>query len=62
MAPAEINYKIHDKKLLAIIRALEEWRPELEGLQCMDCFDIYTDHEVLQHFMTTKKLNARQAQ
>jgi hypothetical protein len=27
----------------------------------MDHFDIYTDHEALQHFMTTKKLNARQA-
>ena len=28
---AEINYLIHDKEILAIIRALETWRPELEG-------------------------------
>ena len=25
----EYNYKIYDKKLLAIIKALEEWRPKL---------------------------------
>jgi hypothetical protein len=31
MIPAEINYPIHDKEMLAIIRALEAWRPELEG-------------------------------
>jgi hypothetical protein len=24
LSPAEINYEIHDKKLLAIIRAMEE--------------------------------------
>jgi len=28
---AECNYDIYDKELLAIIKALEEWRPELEG-------------------------------
>ena len=32
MAPAECNYEIHDKEILAIIRALEHWRVELEGL------------------------------
>jgi hypothetical protein len=32
MAPAECNYEIHDKELLAIIHALEQWRAELEGL------------------------------
>ena len=26
MTPAECNYEIHDKKLLAIVVALEEWR------------------------------------
>ena len=31
MNPAEINYLIHDKEILAIIRALETWRLELEG-------------------------------
>ena len=26
LSPVERNYEIHDKKMLAIIRALEEWR------------------------------------
>uniref|UniRef100_A0A093ULA6 Transposon Tf2-8 polyprotein n=1 Tax=Talaromyces marneffei PM1 TaxID=1077442 RepID=A0A093ULA6_TALMA len=28
---AELNYEIHDKELLAIIRALQHWRVYLEG-------------------------------
>lgn len=28
---AQCNYEIYDKEQLAIIRAFEEWRPELEG-------------------------------
>ena len=31
MAPAECNYEIHDKEMLAIICSLKQWRPELEG-------------------------------
>jgi transposase InsO family protein len=61
MAPAERNYEIHDKELLAIVRALDEWRPELEGLQREDRFDILTDHQALEYFMSSKKLNSRQA-
>ncbi|KAL1979106.1 hypothetical protein VTN96DRAFT_6844 [Rasamsonia emersonii] len=61
MAPTELNYEIHDKEMLAIIRSLEEWRAELEGLQREEPFDILTDHRALEYFMTTKRLNARQA-
>ena len=32
MQPAELNYDIHDKEMLAIILSLSEWRTELEGL------------------------------
>ncbi|CAJ2651962.1 unnamed protein product [Trifolium pratense] len=32
-SPVESNYEIYDKELLAIIKALEEWRPELAGVQ-----------------------------
>lgn len=32
MSDPERNYEIHDKEMLAIIRALQEWRAELEGL------------------------------
>ena len=53
------NYEIHDKEMLAIIRALEEWRHFLEGAP--DKFEIWTDHKNLEHFMSAKKLNHRQA-
>ena len=31
MNPAECNYEIYDKELLAIVNAFEEWRFELSG-------------------------------
>jgi transposase InsO family protein len=61
MQPAECNYPIHDKEMLAIIRALEEWRPELEGLRANEGFQIYTDHKALEYFMTKRALSSRQA-
>jgi hypothetical protein len=54
----ECNYEIYDKELLAIVKALEEWRPELQGTE--QPFEIITDHKNLQTFMTTKQLNQRQ--
>jgi hypothetical protein len=53
----ECNYDIYDKELLAIIKALEEWRPELEGSE--EPFQIVTDHKNLQTFATTKQLSPR---
>jgi transposase InsO family protein len=53
----ECNYDIYDKELLAVIKALEEWRPELEGSQ--QPFEIITDHKNLQSFATTKQLSPR---
>jgi len=55
----EWNYEIHDKEMLAIIRALEEWRHFLEEAQHL--VEIWTDHKNLEYFMTAKKLNRRQA-
>jgi len=55
----ERNYEIHDKEMLAIIRALEEWRHFLEG--ATHPVEIWTDHKNLEYFMTAKKLNCRQA-
>lgn len=60
MQPAERAYDIYDKEMLAIILALQEWRAELEGLQRDDRFNIMTDHQALEYFMTKRKLNARQ--
>jgi len=51
----EQNYKIHDKKMLAIICVLEEWRHFLKGTQHL--VEIWTDHKNLEYFMTAKKLN-----
>jgi transposase InsO family protein len=59
MAPAECNYEIYDKELLAIIRCLEHWRPELESTDIP--IKIFTDHKNLEYFMTTKELTRRQA-
>lgn len=53
----ECNYDIYDKELLAVIKALEEWRPELEGSR--NTFEIVTDHKNLQTFGTTKQLTPR---
>ena len=59
MAPAELNYQIHDKEMLAIVRSFGHWRPELQGSPQQ--VKVYTDHKALEYFMTTKQLNSRQA-
>ena len=56
---AEHNYHIHDKELLAVIRALQFWRAELIGLQTEDPFLIISDHEALKYFSTKRLLNIR---
>jgi len=57
---AERNYEIHDKEILAIVRCLDEWRHLLEGAQ--NKFEIWSDHKNLEYFMSSQKLNQRQAQ
>lgn len=58
MTPAECNYMIYDKELLAIIRSFETWRPELTGAEKE--IKVLTDHRNLEYFMTNKDLNRRQ--
>lgn len=60
ISPAEHNYNIHNKEMLAIIKAFQEWRPELIGLRRQERFEILSDHRALEYFMTTKALSARQ--
>ena len=57
--PAECNYEIYDKELMAIVRAFEAWRPELEGAAFP--VKVITDHKNLEYFATTKQLSQRQA-
>ena len=55
MQPAERNYKIYNKELLAIIEALAKWQQYL--LDAMELFEIWTDHENLKYFREPHKLN-----
>jgi hypothetical protein len=59
LSETERNYEIHDKEMLAIIRALDEWRHFLEG--ATHKVEIWTNHKNLEYFMLAKKLNHRQA-
>jgi len=59
LSSVEWNYEIHDKEMLAIIHALEEWRHFLEG--ATHPVEIWTDHKNLEYFITAKKLNCHQA-
>ena len=53
----ERNYKIHDKKMLAVIRGLENSRHLLEGAKYK--FKVWADHKNLEYFMRAQKLNWR---
>jgi hypothetical protein len=58
-SPAESNYEIYDKELMAIVRCFEEWRAELQS--AINPIQVLTDHKNLEYFMSNKLLNRRQA-
>ena len=49
---AESNYPIHDKKMLAIICCIREWRTELVGQH----FEVWSDHRNLAYFRKNQHL------
>jgi len=59
LTPAEENYDIYDRELLAIVDSLRHWRVYLEG--AYEDTKVYSDHQNLERFTTTKILNRRQA-
>ncbi len=59
LSPAERNYDIGNRELLAIKLALEEWRHWLEGAQ--HPFTVITDHKNLEYLRSAKRLKPRQA-
>jgi transposase InsO family protein len=59
MQAAELNYEVHDKEMLAIVKSFAYWRAELTSTPHQ--IRVFTDHKALEYFMTTKTLNARQA-
>ncbi len=59
LSPAERNYDIGNRELLAVKLALEEWRHWLEGSGVP--FIVWTDHKNLEYIRSAKRLNSRQA-
>lgn len=57
LSPAERNYDVGNRELLAV--KLEEWRHWLEG--AAHPFVVYTDHKNLEYLLTAKRLNPSQA-
>ncbi|KAA8631075.1 hypothetical protein SMACR_09594 [Sordaria macrospora] len=57
MNSAEFNYPVHDKELMAVMKGIEQWQPELKGTKP---FTIFTDHQALEYFNTKRVLNGRQ--
>ena len=55
---AERNYEIHDKELLAILQVFKEWKHYLVGSD--KPITVYTNHQNLQNFFTTKVWNRQQ--
>ena len=53
--PAECNYKIYNKELLAIIKYFKQWRPELESTEFL--IKVFSNYKNLQYFMTIKQLS-----
>jgi hypothetical protein len=58
-SPTQRNYEIHDRELLAIITALEEWRHYLEGAPHE--ITIRTDHKNLTFWRKPQNITRRQA-
>jgi len=56
--PANLNYKIYDKELLAIFKAFQQWHNYLEG--SAHVLFILSDHKNLEYFTTTKQLTHHQ--
>uniref|UniRef100_A0A674PJ94 Uncharacterized protein n=1 Tax=Takifugu rubripes TaxID=31033 RepID=A0A674PJ94_TAKRU len=59
LSPAEQNYDIGNRELLAVKLALEEWHHWLEGTKLP--FLVWTDHKNLEYIRSAKRLNSRQA-
>ncbi|KAL5601298.1 uncharacterized protein BROUX77_005547 [Berkeleyomyces rouxiae] len=56
LSPAEVNYPIHDKEMLAIHSCLRAWRSYLAGIP----FEVHTDHQNLLYFQKQRTLSERQ--
>jgi hypothetical protein len=53
--PAEIHYKVYNKELLAVVDSFKDWLRDLDG--ALKTVMVYSDHQNLEYFTTTKVLN-----
>jgi hypothetical protein len=53
----ELNYRMTEKEMLAVVHALRVWRCYQEGAQ----FTLYTDHVSNIYFQTQSNISQRQA-
>ena len=60
-SPAECNYEIYNKELMAIVHAFEYWRADSELQTVENPILVIFHHKNLEYFMTSKLLNRRQA-
>ena len=58
MTPPKQNYSIHNKEMLAIIKATEAWHHYLEATPY--AFEIHTDHNNLLYFTKSQNLSKQQ--
>ncbi|GBG59547.1 hypothetical protein CBR_g49807 [Chara braunii] len=56
LLPAEINYTVDEREVLAVVYATRHWRHYLHGAP----FTVRTDNSVVQAFLTKPKLSPRQ--
>lgn len=58
ITPAERNYDVHNRELLAILTCLHQWKHYLLGTE--EPFEITSDHKNLEVFTKNQKLKSRQ--
>ena len=59
LTPAELNYDVYDKEMLAIVFSLRKHRHYLQGAE--HTTTIFSDHQNLTYFKSANLLNRRQA-
>lgn len=58
LSPAQKNYDVGNRELLAVVAVLQEWRHWLEGSEVP--FLVLTNHRNLLYLQSAKRLNSRQ--
>ena len=57
LSPAELNYPIYDKELLAVVAAFKHWRVYVEG--AVHSVQVFSDHKNLEYFSTARTTSRR---